>query len=58
MTNEQKIVQNKLGLIKLAKKLGNVSEACKAIGYSRDSYYRLLKLYVSVAHNMSCFHSK
>lgn len=45
MTNEQKIVQNKLGLIKLAKKLGNVSEACKAIGYSRDSYYRLLKLY-------------
>jgi len=45
MTNEQKIVQNKLGLIKLAQKLGNVSEACKTMGYSRDSYYRLLKLY-------------
>jgi transposase InsO family protein len=45
MTNGQKIIQNKLGLIKLAQKLGNVSEACKVFGYSRDSYYRLLKLY-------------
>jgi len=45
MTKEQKIIQNKLGLIKLAQKLGNVSEACKTMGYSRDSYYRLLKLY-------------
>jgi transposase InsO family protein len=45
MTNEEKIIQTKLGLIKLAERLGNVSEACKMMGYSRDSYYRLLKLY-------------
>jgi|GEM_PF-1327214 len=45
MTNDQKIIQNKLGLLRLAQKLGNVSEACKTFGYSRDSYYRLLKLY-------------
>ena len=29
----------------MAKKLGNVSQACKVIGYSRDSFYRFRKLY-------------
>jgi len=29
MTADQKIVKNKLGLFKLAEKLGNVPEACK-----------------------------
>lgn len=36
----QKIIKPKLGLLQLAKQLGFVSEACKAMGYSRDSYYR------------------
>ena len=31
--------------MKLAEKLGNVSEACKVMGYSRDSFYRFQKLY-------------
>jgi transposase InsO family protein len=31
--------------LKLAEKLGNVSEACKVMGYSRDSFYRFQKLY-------------
>jgi hypothetical protein len=34
MTNEQKIIATKLGLLKLAETLGNVSEACKVMGYS------------------------
>jgi transposase InsO family protein len=34
-----------MGLLKLAEKLGNVSEACKLLGYSRDSFYRFQKLY-------------
>ena len=34
-----------MGLLKLAEKLGNVSEACKVLGYSRDSFYRFQKLY-------------
>ena len=40
MTTEQKIIRAKIGLLELAKQLGNVSQACKMMGYSRDSFYR------------------
>ena len=40
MTKEQKIIRAKVGLLELAKQLGSVSQACKMMGYSRDSFYR------------------
>ena len=38
-TNE-KIIRHKVGLLNLAEELGNVSQACRVMGLSRDTFYR------------------
>src|SRR5437762_850201 len=45
MTQEQKIIRVKMGLLELAERLGNVARAWKMMGCSRDSFYRFKELY-------------
>jgi len=45
MNQETKLIKTKLGLLNLAAHLGNVSHACKVMGYSRDSFYHIKQLY-------------
>lgn len=46
MTNEErKIIKARVGVLELARQLGNVSQACKIMGYSRDTFYRYQELY-------------
>lgn len=45
MTTQEKLIKSKLNLLDLASYLGNVSEACRTLGYSRDTFYRLKKRY-------------
>jgi hypothetical protein len=45
MTREQKVIRGKVGLLELARQLGSVSQACKIMGFSRDSFYRFRDIY-------------
>ncbi len=39
MTKDQYIINRKLNIVELGKVLGNVSEACRKLGVSRQHYY-------------------
>ena len=41
------IIKNKVGLLNLARDLGNISKACKLFGPSRDTFYRYEKAHAS-----------
>ena len=40
MSTHPTVIKHKVGLLRLAEELGNVSHACKVMGYSRDTFYR------------------
>lgn len=45
MNRAQKIMRATVGLLERAEQLGNVSQACKIMGQSGDSFYRFQGLY-------------
>ena len=45
MTTDQRIARRKLSLLELAQDLGNVSKACKLVGYSRQQFYEIRRNY-------------
>jgi len=45
MTTQAKLIKSKLSLIELGSYLGNVSQGCRTMGYSRDTFYRVKKRY-------------
>ncbi len=45
ITNQEKIIKNKQGLLNLSDQLGNVRQARQVQGHSRGSFYRFKELY-------------
>ena len=45
MTTSKKIARRKLSLLQLAQELGNVSKACRLMGYSRQQFYEIRRNY-------------
>ena len=39
MTKEQYIINRKMNILELGQTLGNISEACRKLGVSRQHYY-------------------
>lgn len=39
MTTQDKLIRNKMGMLRLAQKLGNISKTCRILGVSRQHYY-------------------
>ena len=45
MNSETKLIKSRVGVLNLAEQLDNVTHACKLMGTSRDSFYRIKDLY-------------
>lgn len=45
MTTEKKVARRKLSLLELAAEMGNVSKACRVMGYSRQQFYEIRRNY-------------
>jgi hypothetical protein len=49
MTTDARIARRKLSLLELAQDLGNVSKACKLVGYSRQQFYEIVSVRLGAA---------
>jgi hypothetical protein len=47
MNSQTKLIKSRVGLLNLAEQLNNVTRACKLMGTSRDSFYRIKELYTT-----------
>lgn len=45
MTAKTESTKRKLSLLQLAEELGNVSKACKIMGYHRDTFYEVRRAF-------------
>ena len=57
MTTAEKVIKTKVGLLELGKQLGNVTKACRVMGYSRDSFYRF-KNFTTEVERQRCKRSR
>ena len=57
MITSENVIKNKLGLLELSQQLGDVSRACKIMGYSRDSFYRFKGSYICTLVNNSIIYT-
>ena len=57
MTTADKVIKTKVGLLELGKQLGNVTQACRVMGYSRDSFIDL-KNFTTEVERQRCKRSR
>lgn len=43
--NRDEVNQNQVRANQLSQTIGNVSQACRMVGYSRDSFYRIKEMH-------------
>lgn len=45
MTTQGRVIKDQVGPLQFAKESGNLSQACRIFGYSRDTFHRLKEIY-------------
>ena len=54
MTKAQRDIKRKLRILNYAKKIGNISKACRYYGISREAFYRWKRAYEEYGFHFGC----